>query len=68
MPARTGARRVLCARHPISAGAAIRSDDVIALRPGVAEAFVPAELDHLIGRTAVVDIPEGAPILLSAVT
>lgn len=64
----TGARRSLCARIPITAGDLITAGSVTELRPAHPDAFTPAERSDAVGTVAAVDIPEGAPILRSAVT
>lgn len=67
-PAKAGARRVLCTVRDLPAGHELAEDDVIALRPHVEGAFVPADLAHLVGRCTSDAISAGRPILLSAVT
>lgn len=67
MPARTGARRVLCAVADLPAGAVVRAQDVIALRPLVAGAFTPADLPALTGRVLRDPVAAGTPIPMSAV-
>jgi len=71
--ARTGARRSLYARSDIEKGERLTDDLVIPLRPYVSGAVDAAEWSKAVeykehkGQRAMVDIPEGAPIMWTEV-
>jgi sialic acid synthase SpsE len=56
-------RRGLYAARALGAGAVVRAEDVIALRP--ATALSPAQLTRLVGVRLLRDVPPGAPFLAS---
>lgn len=60
MPARTGARRSICAARPLRVGQIITAEDLTFLRPADPDGFEPGEADLVIGQAAPVDLPAGA--------
>ena len=57
-------RRSIYATEDICAGQPIRSDQIIPLRPWLADAVSPMELEHITGRVTKRAIKAGEPILL----
>jgi sialic acid synthase SpsE len=68
LPARTGARRTICAARDLPAGHRINAEDLVMLRPAIAGAFVPKDAHHVTGATTVRPIGAGCAIEPSAVT
>lgn len=58
-------RRSLCAARDIPAGTVIASEDIIPLRPCPPDAFMPYEIDKLIGKTLKVAMKYGQSIFNS---
>lgn len=59
MTARTQARRAIYTSRAIRAGELIQKDDVVFLRPCPRGALAPYDVDVVVGRRAVCDIPAG---------
>ena len=67
-PAEAGSlafRRSVRAVRPIRAGATISADDVASIRP--AGGLAPDDLHLVVGATARVDLPQGAPVTFEAI-
>jgi sialic acid synthase SpsE len=60
MPARTGARRSICAARRIPAGRVVTVDDITFLRPADPDGFAPSAARLVIGREVTADIAPGA--------
>jgi sialic acid synthase SpsE len=67
LPARTGARRTICAVRDLPAGHRINAEDLVMLRPAVDSSFAPADLHRVAGATTVRAIGAGSAIERSAV-
>jgi sialic acid synthase SpsE len=68
LPARTGARRAICAARDLPAGHCIAAEDLVMLRPAVAGSFAPKDAHRVIGATTVRAIGAGRVMEPSAVT
>jgi sialic acid synthase SpsE len=62
MPARTGARRSICAARDLPAGHVVTPDDVTFLRPADPDGLDPSMAGAVTGKTLVVDVPAGAVV------
>jgi len=60
-------RRSLCAARDLQAGEVITAKDLIPLRPCPPNAFMPYEMEHLVGKTLRVAMPFGKSISRTSV-
>lgn len=67
MPARTGARRTICAARDLPAGHRINAEDLVMLRPAREGGFAPKEAHLVTGSTTVRAIGAGCAIDRTAV-